>query len=187
MSRYDDELKLRLRRINARITAVEMRYGKDSSIYKRIVSTIQRAGNEGGTRFKKSMFSGSLRQLSVAENALRTVEVSKYLTKEGRKQIGEKARETFRNNELFSTYSDVTIEKMWDVFANSSALKKVQEVFHSSEVFIDEIMRYIEMSDSDMRGKTIAKRLDKIISIALSETDNISDFVEMFWDSIEKE
>lgn len=154
-------------------------------MYKRVVSTIQRAGNEGGTRFKMAMFTGSLRQLSMAENALRTVESSAYLTKEGRKRIGEKARETFRNNELFSEYSDATFEQIWDVFSNSSTLKKVQEVFHSSETFIDEIMRFIETSDGDVKGAELAKKLDRFIPIALSETGNFSDFLEKFWDAVQ--
>lgn len=143
------ELKSRIKSVNARITTVQKIYGKESGIFKRIISTIQKAG--GNTRFKYSMFTGNLRQLNKAYNALNTIESSAYLTKEGRKKIGDEARKTFGVNH--SGYSDITLSRIFDVFKNSSFARFNELYNQSSELFVDEIMNALEydgLSNTDM-------------------------------------
>lgn len=142
MSGFSDISK-RIRSINARITTVGRIYGEDSAIYQRMINTVQKAG--GDTRFRASMFEGNLRQIAKATRALETIENSSYSTREGRKKIGKKARETFALNN--STYDDITISKMYDVFKNSS-FSRFDEVYkYSSELFVDAIMNAVEMDD----------------------------------------
>lgn len=173
---YDDELKKRLRQVNARITTVERIYGVDSSIYKRIVSTIQKAG--GNKRFSAKMFSGDLRSLSKAERALSTVENSKYLTKEGRKQIGERARETFYQSH--ANFSDTTISKMFDVFQNSSFIGRIFDMF-ASEVFVDAIMDALE---DDADEKELVENLDYFATHMEDFGGDIDSAFERFLDMI---
>lgn len=153
MTRTHD-LSARIRSINARITTVGRIYGKESGIYKRIVDTIQKAG--GNTRFSGKMFGGSLRDIAKAANALEAVENNPYSTKAGRVAIGEKARATF--GERHSTYDDATIEKMYDVFKNSS-FARFEEVYKgSSEIFVDAIMDAIE--SEEFTSKQISTAVD---------------------------
>lgn len=142
---WEEDISRRIKTINARITTVQRLYGGDSDIYKRIKSTIKRAGSDTG-RFKKSMFTGSLRDLSRAERALTTIENSKYLTKVGRAQIGNEARTTFALNH--SDMSDATITRMYDIFQNSGMIGRLFELY-SSDVIVDSIMNALEREDSD--------------------------------------
>lgn len=142
MSDWQDITK-RIRSINARITTVGRIYGKDSSIYRRMIDTIKKAG--GNTRFKKSMFEGGLRDIAKADRALQTIENSQYTSAVGRKSIGEKARDTF--NLHHNDYDDVVIQKMYDVFANSS-FSRFEEVYKGgSEIYVDMIMTAFEEDD----------------------------------------
>lgn len=142
---WEEDVTKRIKSINARITTVQRLYGGDSDIYKRIVSTVKRAGGEKG-RFRKSMFLGSLRDLSRAERALITIENSKYLTKAGRAQIGEEARRTFvvHNADM----SSETLTRMYDIFQNSGVLGRLFEIY-SSDVIVDSIMNALEREKSD--------------------------------------
>lgn len=142
---WEEDISKRIRSINARILTVQRIYGKDSSIYKRVTSTVKRAGGANG-RFTKSMFTGSLRDLSRAERALITVENSKYLTKAGRAQIGEQARQTFAMNH--SDVSDATITKMYDIFQNSGMIGRLFELYQS-DVIVDSIMSALEREKDD--------------------------------------
>lgn len=136
-------LTSRIRSINARITTVGRIYGKDSSIYQRMIDTIQKAG--GNTRFKGSMFEGGLRQVAKATRALETIENSQYTTRAGRKAIGAKARETFMLKH--DEFDDNTLGKMYDVFQNSS-FARFEEVYKgSSELMVDLIMNAAEEDD----------------------------------------
>lgn len=146
---WEEDISKRIKSINAKITTVQRVYGSESDIYKRITSTVKRAGGDKG-RFRKSMFTGSLRDLSRAERALITIEHSKYLTKAGRAQIGEDARRTFALNH--SDVSDATITKMYDIFNNSDMLGRLFELY-SSGVIVDSIMNAIER-DKDLDGYT---------------------------------
>lgn len=158
MSNYNEELTKRIRSVNARITTIQRIYGKDSQIYKRIMSVISKASSEKVTRFKKKMFTGSLRDLSRAENALRTVENNQYLTKEGRKRIGEKARETFFINREAEGYDENVIVQMYDLFQQSDKIGKLVEAGLSSSQLVDELMSTIEREDKD------AVTLNKILN-----------------------
>lgn len=142
---WEEDITKRIKSINARITTVGRIYGSDSDIYKRIASTVKRAGGING-RFRKSMFTGSLRDLSRAERALTTIENSKYLTKEGRKQIGEEARKSFALNN--PKISDSVITSMFDLFQNSGMLGRLLEVYQS-DVVVDKIMTALEHEKND--------------------------------------
>lgn len=142
---WEEDIKKRIKSINARITTVQRVYGSNSNIYKKISGTVKRAGGEKG-RFRTSMFTGSLRDLSRAENALRVIEHSQYLTKEGRKQIGDKARETFAANNR--DMSDITITRMYDIFQSSGMLSRLFEIY-SSDTIVDSIMNALEREKDD--------------------------------------
>lgn len=158
MDRYDKELTKRIRSINAKITTVQRIYGKDSQIFKRIMSVISKASSENATRFKKKMFTGSLRDLSRAENALRTIENNQYLTKEGRKRMGEKARKTFFINREAEGYDENVIVQMYDLFQQSDKIGKLVEAGLSSNQLVDEILSTME------REATDADELNKILN-----------------------
>lgn len=157
MSRNKD-LSARIRSINASITTIGRLYGKDSSIYRRFTSTIQKAG--GKTRFSKKMFDGDMRQLAKAYNALETLENSQYTTKEGRKQIWKKGRDTFAMNH--SDYDESTIVKMFDVFKNSSFSRFDQIYKHSSELFVDAIMNAFE--EDNISKKKMTEKVDYFLT-----------------------
>lgn len=184
-NRYEQELTKRIRAINARITTVQRIYGKDSSIFQRIQSTIKKAGGTT-SRFSKKMFNGSLRDLSKAENALRTVENSKYLTKEGRKRIGVEARKTFGIKYGERGYNDAQIEKMYDVFKNTPEFNKLSEYGVSSEVVVDMIMTAFEtenISATDM-SKYLNDNIRNFIqnSTGRMADEKTNDIVNQFWD-----
>lgn len=187
MSKWENEVSHRIKRINAQITTVQRIFGSDSQIYRRIVSTIQKAG--GKTRFTKKMFvTNDLRQLSKAERALTTIEHSQYLTKAGRAEIGRKARETFAVNH--SDYSDKTITQLYDIFKNSSQYKKVGELFSgSSEVLLDAIAEALEEYE-DISAQDMQQFLDVFLPYAFGEAkgtreQQLEQVVDMFWDAIE--
>lgn len=176
MAKWDYDLATDIKRVNAQITTVQRIYGADSSIYKRIVSTIQKAG--GGTRFSSKMFTGNMRQIAKAQNALKAVSSSDYLTKEGRMKIGAKARRTFAKN--FDEFDDVTIQKMFDVFKNSS-INKLLEVYHSvSDFLVDAVLQSMEddpkMSTEEVEGKINALVRNLSYFEGFSESD-ITEFL----------
>lgn len=186
---YEQELTKRIRAINARITTVQRIYGKDSSIFQRIQSTIKKAGGTT-SRFSKKMFNGSLRDLSKAENALRTVENSKYLTKEGRKRIGVEARKTFGIKYGERGYNDAQIEKMYDVFKNTPEFNKLSEYGASSEVVVDMIMTAFEtenISATDM-SNYLNDNIRNFIqnSTGRMADEKTNDIVNQFWDGFFK-
>lgn len=167
------DLARRIKSINARITTVQRIYGKESSIFKRIQKTISKAG--GNARFTKKMFSGDLRQMNRAYRALEAVESSQYLTKEGRKRIGERARETFLTNHSISEETSV---KLFDVFANSKWLSKISEYFNSSEEIVDAISLVLENDDD---SKNFSEEFDKFASEKIQNTTDLSEFIDSFF------
>lgn len=168
------ELTRRIRSINARITVVQRIYGKESSIYKRVEKLIKLAG--GNTRFSSKMFEGGLRQIAKAYNTLETIENNPYLSKKGREEIGNKARSTFAANH--SEFDSSTLEKMFDVFSNSS-FNKLSEIFEGySDVLVDEIMNALE-ENGDISSKEISNYIDNFIHELGSYTDN-GDAIENF-------
>lgn len=187
MAKFDDELAKRLRTINAQITTVERIYGRDSHIYKRILSTISKAGGKG-TRFTKKMFTGSLRDTAKATNALSAVENSQYLTKEGRRRIGEKARDTFFKNRSSEGYDEATITLMYDIFKNSKNFSKFKEINVSSSAFIDAIMEAFETFDlkSDDMVKiidnTLKEHAENINGVTVQERSQQA--IDALWDVI---
>lgn len=173
---WEDDVSKRIRSINARITTVQRIYGSDSDIYKRITSTVKRAGGENG-RFRKKMFTGSLRDLSRAERALITVENSKYLTKAGRAQIGEEARRTFATNN--SDVSDATITNMYDLFQNSGMLGRLFELYQS-DVIVDSIMNAIEREKADEDYQDYVKGTIEYIATHMGDYKTTKDVLNAF-------
>lgn len=183
MSAWDYKIKTDIKRVNAQITTIQRIYGADSTIYKRIVSTIQKAG--GNTRFSSKMFTGSMRQIAKAENALQAISSSSYMTKEGRANIGDKARRSFAKN--FDDYDDVVLQKMFDVFKNSS-ISKLLEVHHSiSDFLVDTVMQTFE-DDSKLSTKEIGEKIDALIkNLWLYEDFEESDMVEFLGEWLKKQ
>lgn len=184
MAKWDYSIKSRIKSINARITVVENRYGRDSDIYKKMVDTVRKAG--GNTRFTYSMFTGNLRDIAKATRALEAIENSAYSTAEGRKKIGQKARETFAVRH--ATYDDSVLENMYFVFKNSS-FARLDEIFkYSSELFVDAIMSSFE-SDSISRKKMVNRvnyfttHLDKFFEKGMPSR---AEAVERFKEYIQK-
>lgn len=173
---WEEDITRRIKSINARITTVERIYGSDSDIYKRISSTVKRAGGDKG-RFKKAMFTGTLRDLSRAERAITTVENSKYLTKAGRAQIGEEARKTFAMNN--PDVSDATITKMYDIFQNSDMLGRLFEIYQS-DVIVDAIMSAIERENADDDFQDYVKGAIEYIATHMGDYDSTDAVVNAF-------
>lgn len=173
---WEEDIKKRIKSINARITTVQRVYGSESNIYRKISGTVKRAGGEKG-RFRTSMFTGSLRDLSRAENALRVIEHSKYLTKEGRKQIGDTARATFAANN--SDRSDVTITRMYDIFQNSGMLSRLFEIY-SSDTIVDSIMDALEREKEDSDYIDYVKGAIDYIGIHMEDYDSNDAVVNAF-------
>lgn len=163
MAKWDAQLSVDIKRVNAQLTAVQRRYGADSAIFKRFVHTISLAG--GDTRFKKSMFEGNIRQINKALRALETVKSSKYLTPSGRKLIASKARVTFAKNWGDLGYDDRTLEMMLDAFGNSSMQKLLELYDFDSRGFVDAIMSTIER-DEIKDKKQLGRKLDNLLKKA---------------------
>lgn len=174
--RFEEDITKRIRSINAKITTVQRLYGSNSDIYKRIESTVKRAGGEKG-RFRKKMFTGSLRDLSRAERALTTIEHSKYLTKAGRAQIGDKARQTFAINN--PDISDTVITQMYDIFQHSDMLGRLFEIYQS-DVIVDSIMNALEREKEDTDYVDYAKGVIDYIGTHMSDYNSTSDVLNAF-------
>lgn len=174
--KWEQDISKRVKSINARITTVQRMYGSDSDIYKRITSTVKRAGGEKG-RFRTSMFTGSLRDLSRAERALTTIEHSKYLTKAGRAQIGDEARQTFALNH--SDVSESTVVKMYDIFQNSGFIGRLTDIFQS-DVIVDSIMNALERESEDDSYIDYVKGTIEYIATHMQEYSSTDDVLNAF-------
>lgn len=173
---WEEDIKKRIKSINARITTVQRLYGSNSNVYKKISNTVKRAGGEKG-RFRTAMFTGSLRDLSRAENALRVIEHSAYLSKEGRAQIGEKARETFALHN--SDKSDITLSRMYDIFQNSGMIHRLFELF-PSDTIVDSIMNALEREKSDDDYIDYVKGTIEYIATHMSDYDTNDKVINAF-------
>lgn len=148
----------RIRSANARLNTVRRIYGADSSIYKRLSGTVERA--TGSKFFSKKALDGGLRNIAKVDRALSYIENSVYTSKEGRKSIGEKARRTFERNRMYfseeqqeylSQYSDTAYQKIYDIFENSS-FSKIQEAYKGqSAEYVDAILTAFESDDYSVR------------------------------------
>lgn len=148
----------RIRSANARLNTVRRIYGEDSSIYKRISGTVERA--TGSKFFSKKSLEGGLREIAKVDRALSYVEHSVYTSREGRQKIGEKARRTFEQNRMYfsesqqkylSQYSDIAYQKLYDIFDNSS-FSKIQEAYKGqSTEYVDAILTAFENDEYSVR------------------------------------
>lgn len=144
-------LESRIRSVNARILNTEKRYGKDSQIVQRIYSTINKIyGTEGKTRYSIPKGELSLRELNKIERGVALVEESRYTSKAGREYLRNASMKSFANNNMHSKFTDVEIEKLYDMFEHNTDWQKLREIAGSgfSELTLDAISRAIH-SDSD--------------------------------------
>lgn len=127
MSSGFESLVKRVQKVNARILGIEKRYGKDSKIVKRVYHYLNLAqGTDNLTRYRTPPKGASLQYIAKFERALSKTENSAYLTKEGRANILNKARETFVKNMQYTdsmmpldymrNYTDAELETLYDTF-----------------------------------------------------------------------
>lgn len=158
------DLSKRIRSINAKILNAEKRLGKDNRVVQYVYKTIEQStGKKGATRFSMPKDSKSLRTLSKLDRGLKQIESSKWLSKKGREEIVEKARESFSLSH--EEYTDKEVEEFYWFFKQDIYSKLREVSLGQSEFVIDAI--------GDMRRQGISKK--RVVEIMKDYITNNND------------
>ena len=165
------DLKLRMRRANALILNAERRMGKDGKTVKMLYKTISDAYGvdmSGGVEKAKTRFtmppSGMpLRDIAKIDRALKRIELSESLTKEGRKRTYEKSK---------MTWIERNLDKNSNIFDQFIYAKETlgSLIYGESEQIIDSLSNMPEnLSNRDF------KRIVKEYETAMTDPEKSND------------
>lgn len=155
-----------LKSINAKILNVEKHYGIDSPITQRIYDTLERAyGIKGITRFRKyDIHKVTFSQELMIEHAFEVINLSKYTSAAGRKEIRNKWETSF--NQSRQHWSDAQIGRAMDIFENSVSWERIRELV--GEYGSDRVLEILTMANDNSND---IQQLDDFIDAYLKNTD----------------
>lgn len=119
----------------------------------------------------------SEKQIEKIENVLSKIENSPYFTKQGRIDLKEQIKESFRNNPIHDYMSDEQADRLFDLFQNG-VWSKIREMLYGfeSEIAIDTI---IDLMEDGKENDEILKILEDFINSTDSNKE-LRSFVDNF-------